>query len=341
MAMTMHASRALKGTTRPAARSVQASPAFLGKPVLPLAPRPTSSHSRHHARTPALRATSAGRAVGLAVEANLFSRLVRVVKAYVSNFTEQFEDPEVMLDRVTDEMQEDLIKMRQATAKVMASEKQMQAKYNASQATADEWLRRAELAVKKGQDELAREALMRRKTYETAAQALKVQLDAQSKARQQLQANVGMLEARLNEARNKRETLKARAASAKSSKQIQEMVAGLRINNSSAWAAFDKMEEKVMSLEAEADSAGLLATPDRLEAQFAMLEGGTVEDELAALKQGRLAAASSSSSSSSSSRGEGQSLGRPLAEVLVREPARQLEGIDAELEQLRKRARGQ
>jgi phage shock protein A len=52
------------------------------------------------------------------VEANLFSRLVRVVKAYVSNFTEQFEDPEVMLDRVTDEMQEDLIKMRQATAKV-------------------------------------------------------------------------------------------------------------------------------------------------------------------------------------------------------------------------------
>jgi hypothetical protein len=54
----------------------------------------------------------------LLVEANLFSRLVRVVKAYVSNFTEQFEDPEVMLDRVTDEMQEDLIKMRQATAKV-------------------------------------------------------------------------------------------------------------------------------------------------------------------------------------------------------------------------------
>jgi phage shock protein A len=116
------------------------------------------------------------------------------------------------------------------------------------------------------------------------------------------------------------------------------MVAGLRINNSSAWAAFDKMEEKVMTLEAEADSAGLLATPDRLEAQFAMLEGGTVEDELAALKQGRLAA-----SSSASSRGgqQAQSLGRPVSEVLVREPARQLEGIDAELEQLRKRARAQ
>jgi hypothetical protein len=121
---------------------------------------------------------------------------------------------------------------------------------------------------------------------------------------------------------------------------LAQMVAGLRINNSSAWAAFDKMEEKVMALEAEADSAGLLAAPDRLEAQFAMLEGGTVEDELAALKQGRLAA-TSSASSSSSSRDSQQALGRPVSEVLVREPARQLDGIDAELEQLRKRARGQ
>ena len=52
------------------------------------------------------------------------------------------------------------------------------------------------------------------------------------------------------------------------------MVAGLRLNNSSAWAAFDKMEEKVMAMESEAESAGLLATPDNIEAQFARLEGG-------------------------------------------------------------------
>eukprot|EP00878_Enallax_costatus_P013940 GHUV01014577.1.p1 GENE.GHUV01014577.1~~GHUV01014577.1.p1 ORF type:complete len:217 (+),score=71.09 GHUV01014577.1:636-1286(+) len=216
----------------------------------------------------------------------------------------------------------------------MASEKQMSTKYQASQATADEWLRRAELAVRKGQDELAREALMRRKTYDQAAQSLKVQLDAQRKALEQLQANARMLESKMNEARNKRETLKARAASAKSSKQIQEMVAGLRINNSSAWAAFDKMEEKVMALEAESESAGLLATPDKLEAQFALLEGGTVEDELAALKRGQITAGSRKESS--------RELGRPINEVLVGSAARQpIDAIDAELEQLRKRARGQ
>lgn len=54
-----------------------------------------------------------------------------------------------------------------------------------------------------------------------------------------------------------------------------QMVAGLRINNSSAWGAFDQMEEKVMALEAEAESVGMLASPDKLEAQFAMLEGKT------------------------------------------------------------------
>lgn len=70
-------------------------------------------------------------------------------------------------------------------------------------------------------------------------------------ALEQLNANVRMLENKMQEARNKRETLKARAASAKSSKQVQEMVAGLRLNTTTAWAAFDKMEEKVMAMEAE------------------------------------------------------------------------------------------
>jgi phage shock protein A len=157
------------------------------------------------------------------VEANIFSRVVRIVRSYVNNFTSQYEDPEVLLDRVTEEMQEDLIRMRQTSARVMASEKQMTAKFNQAQATADEWLRRAELAVRKGQDELGREALLRRKTYESTANAMKPQLDAQRKALEQLNANMRMLENKMQEARNKKETLKARAATAKSSKQIQEV----------------------------------------------------------------------------------------------------------------------
>jgi phage shock protein A len=64
----------------------------------------------------------------------------------------------------------------------MASEKQMAAKFAAAQATSDEWLRRAELAVRKGQDELAREALLRRKTFDTAANSLKARACARWRA---------------------------------------------------------------------------------------------------------------------------------------------------------------
>jgi len=105
--------------------------------------------------------------------------------------------------------------------------------------------------VRKGQDDLAREALARRKAADSAAGSLKAQLDAQRRALEQLTANVRVLETKVVEARNKRETLKSRAAAAKSSKAVQEMVAGLRLNTTSAWAAFDIMEEKVVALEAE------------------------------------------------------------------------------------------
>lgn len=235
-----------------------------------------------------------------------------------------------MLDRLIDEMDEDLVRMRQATAKVMASERQMNAKYAQAQTTADDWLRRAELAVRKGQDDLAREALARRKAADTAAGSLKAQLEAQRRALEQLTANVRVLETKVVEARNKRETLKSRAAAAKSSKAVQEMVAGLRLNTTSAWAAFDIMEEKVVALEAEAESVGILATPDSIESRFLSLEGsGGVEDELTALKRGLLPEGRARS-------GEAAAVARPLFNEVVRGADA---ALDAELEVLRKRAR--
>jgi len=252
------------------------------------------------------------------VEANLFSRVARLVKSTANNLVTQAEDPEKVLDQVVTEMQEDLVKMRQATAQVMASQKGLEAKYKQAQDTADEWLRRAELAVSKSEDELAREALKRRKTYQDTAETLKVQLDGQQKALDQLIGNARMLEGKLAEAKLKKDTLKARAASAKTSKQIQEMVSS--VNTSNAFVAFDKMEEKVMAMEAEAESVTMLSAGSGLENKFAALEAGTVDDELAALKKGVLGSSS-----------------KPVAAL----PEGRLvkDAIDDELEMLRRRAR--
>ncbi|GFH20723.1 uncharacterized protein HaLaN_17892 [Haematococcus lacustris] len=250
-------------------------------------------------------------------------------QAYINQSVGSFEDPEKLLDRLVEEMTQDSMRMRQASAQATASQRQMAARTANAQAAADQWLRRAELAVARGQDDLAREALTRRKALQAEADKLEMQAKAQQQACDQLSASVRMLEGKISEARSKKETLKARAASAKTSIAIQEMIGSLRSTSSSSFAVFDKMEEKVMALEAEAQSATALATPDALEARFAMLEGGnSVEEELRVLKSGR----------------PQEALPRPRVEDYISQrpsgvAAATRDAVEYELEQLRRQVR--
>lgn len=256
------------------------------------------------------------------VQANLFSRIGRIFKSYANTIVESAEDPEKILDQAVDDMNNDLIKLRQATAKIIASKKQIEAKYKQSEEAVAQWTSRAELAVKSGQDDLAREALKKRKAYEEQLKTWQQQLQQQESAVDQLLGNTRVMEGKLAEAKSKKETLKARAASAKSSKQIQELIGGL--DSSTSFAAFDKMEEKVMSLEAEAESTAVLIGSDSLEGKFKELEGNSVDSDLAKMKK-QLTSSSTSSKSSSSSVTEG----RPAVK----------DAIDMELEALRRKVK--
>ena len=184
----------------------------------------------------ALRVTSAGasarlsrkdRAARLVVSANLFNRLGRVIGSYANSLVSAAEDPEKILDQTVIEMQEDLVKMRQASAQVIASQKQLENKYKQAQATADDWYRRAELAMSKGDEELAREALSRKKSYQENADSMKANLAEQEKAVEKLISNTRFLESKMAEAKSKKDTLKARAASAKTNKAVQDLVSGV------------------------------------------------------------------------------------------------------------------
>jgi len=236
-------------------------------------------------RLPSARGASRG---AVACEANLFSRVGRVISSYTNSLINSAEDPEKMLDQVVVEMNEDLVKMRQASAQVMASQKQLENKYNAATKSSEEWYRRAQLALEKGDEDLAREALTRRKSFQSTAESLEGQLEQQRSAVSQLVANTRQLESKLAEAKSKKDTLKARAQSAKTSKQVNEMLGS--VGTSNAYSAFERMEEKVMSLEAESEAVEQLAigsggsSDASLEAKFAALEGSSVDDELAALK---------------------------------------------------------
>lgn len=213
----------------------------------------------------------------------IFSRVGRLVRSYTNSLLGKLEDPEKILDQAVEDMQADLVKMRQASAQVMASQKQLQSKYNNAKNTADEWYKRAELALQKGEEQLAREALSRKKSFEDVANGLQNQLQAQESAMEQLIGNVRQLEGKIAEAKSKKDTLKARAASAKTQKQVSEIVSGM--DTSSSFAAFEKMEQKVMALEAESDSVAALAGGDKVDQAFKALESGNVDDDLAALKR--------------------------------------------------------
>eukprot|EP00803_Ostreobium_quekettii_P010092 evm.model.scf_310.9 EVM.evm.TU.scf_310.9 scf_310:62500-63345(+) len=266
---------------------------------------------------PSPRARGQQRRGAATVEANLFSRVARIVKSYADAVVTAAEDPEKLLDQTVKEMQEDLIKMKQTSASVIASQKSIQAKYEQAQSAADDWYRRADLALEKGDEELAREALKRKRSYQESADGLKKQLAYQADAVQTLIANTRKLESKLAESKSKKDTLKARAQSAKASKAVNEMVGSLSTSTSAA--AFDRMEERVLQMEAESEATQQLVIGDELEGKFVELEGGSVEDELRALKDKKLPG------------------GTVRAQLPEGRPVK--DALDAELDELRRKAR--
>lgn len=220
----------------------------------------------------------------------LFDRISRVVRANLNDVVSKAEDPEKILEQSIVDMQEDLVQLRQAVARAIATQKRTQQQYNQAQTEANNWQSRAQLALQKGDENLAREALTRKKTNADTASTLKTSLDQQTTQVDALKRNLIALESKISEAKTKKDMLKARISAAKASEQLQNTVG--RMNTSSAMGAFERMEEKVLEIEARSQAAGELAGHD-LENQFALLESGNdVDDELAAMKANLLSGSS-------------------------------------------------
>lgn len=210
-----------------------------------------------------------------------FDRLSRLLRANLNDLVGKAEDPAKILEQSVADMQSDLIKLRQAVATAIASQKRLQNQADQAASQAQTWYQRAELALKKGEEDLARESLSRRKTYQETATALTGQINAQAAQVETLKRSLTALEGKIAEAKTKKDMLKARAQAAQAQEQLQNAVGNLSTNTS--MAAFEQMEEKVLSMEARSQAAAELAGAD-LESQFASLEAGSVDDELEALR---------------------------------------------------------
>ena len=212
----------------------------------------------------------------------IFDRLWRIIRANISNLVSGAEDPEKILEQTLTDMQNDLVKLRQAVAQAIATQKRTERQCYQTQSTANEWYRRAQLALQKGQENLAREALTRRNSYQETANLMKAQVEQQKQVVEKLKQNMRQLEHKISEAKLKKNMYIARARSARASEKLNEILGS--VNTGNALSAFEQMEDQIMQLEAKSEAMADLGI-DSLEKKFTSLEGDNdIETELKAMK---------------------------------------------------------
>ncbi|MEZ4441489.1 MAG: PspA/IM30 family protein [Polyangiaceae bacterium] len=216
----------------------------------------------------------------------IFARLAALIKSNINDLISTAEDPEKMLNQVVIDMQNQLIEAKKQVAVAIADEKRLAKQAEAEAGKGAEWERRAMMAVRAGDDALAKEALNRKREHDDLATVYKDQWSKQKKQVDQLKLALRVLNGKIEEAKRKKQVLIARKRRAEAQKKIQETMAGL--NEASAFETFDRMAQKIDQIEAEADAASELAeeySGDTLAHKFGTLEATMEADgDLAALK---------------------------------------------------------
>jgi phage shock protein A len=217
----------------------------------------------------------------------IFSRLAQLIKSNINDLISKSEDPEKMLNQVVLDMNTQLVEAKKQVASSIADEKRLAKQAEQEQANAAEWERRAMMALRAGNEQLAREALARKKEHDALAQTFKDQWQKQKDAVEKLKTALRLLNDKIEEAKRKKNVLVARKKRAEAQKAIQETMAGLK--DQSAFETFDRMSQKIDQIEAEAEAGEELAeeyTGDVLASKFSNLEKtAQADDELLALKQ--------------------------------------------------------
>ncbi len=192
-----------------------------------------------------------------------------------------------MLTQVLLDMQQQLVEAKKSVAIAIADEKKLQKQYNVELDKSKEWERKAMLAVRAGNDDLARQALTRKQEHEEIAGQFQQQWIAQKSAVDKLKDALRLLANKIEEAKRKKNILIARKKRAEAQNQIANTMQGL--GDTSAFDTFERMSDQINLLEAEAEAGAELAgelSGSSLESQFLALEagGGNAEDDLAELK---------------------------------------------------------
>ncbi|MBL0891585.1 MAG: PspA/IM30 family protein [Gemmatimonadaceae bacterium] len=227
----------------------------------------------------------------------IFDRLSTLIKSNLNDLISSAENPEKMLNQIIVDMRNQLAKAKQQVAAAIADEKRLKDQADAEFKLADDWEKRAMLAVQEGRDDLAKQALMRGQEHLEHGQALATTWETHKIETEKLKQSLRDLNDKIEEAKRKKNLLLARQRRAEAQARISQTMSGLSEN--SAFEAFARMEEKITTNERQLQAAQEIDeefSGDRLASEFKQLEraggGASADMQLMALKQrmGMLAA---------------------------------------------------
>ncbi len=214
---------------------------------------------------------------------SIFGRISDLLKANINALLDSAEDPEKMADQYIRQLSEEEYKVKTSVAGSMADATKLNNLETRYTLEAEDWTRKAEIALKKGDESLAKAALSRKIQSAKLAQQYKEQSDAQDEQVEQLQQALVQLQTRIAETRSKRDLIVAKKNRAQTQEAIQRTVRG--INSANAMDKLDDLEQRVDDRLAKADAMAKLEG-DSLDNKFRDLETESdVDAELAELKR--------------------------------------------------------
>jgi phage shock protein A len=218
----------------------------------------------------------------------IIDRLSRLIRSNINDLIARAENPEKMLGQIIEDMRRQLAQAKQEVAVAIADERKLRAQFEEERSQADEWERRARIAIREGRDDLAKQALVRGQEHAQHARELEEQWQRHRAETERLKDSLRQLNAKIEEAKRKKNLLIAKQKRAEAQQRIHDTMAGLQ--DKSAFRAFDQMAEKIESAERKAIASAEVTeelSGDTLVHEFKALEAGGdafVEDKLLALK---------------------------------------------------------
>ena len=221
----------------------------------------------------------------------MFSRMSDIIQSNINAMLDKAEDPEKVIRLIIQEMEETMVEMRSVAAKYIAEQKYLDRQAATLQKDIDSWMAKAELAMDKGKDDLARAALVQKNSYVEKLDAIETQKTQVSDMLTSVQEDTQRLHAKLAEARQKQKSLVARKDNASVRLKARGVTHSTQVEN--AMARMDSYEQRIEHLEAQVDAhdvVGSSSSATSLENEFKALEtNDVIEEELAALKKKRAA----------------------------------------------------